>query len=114
AEKSECQALLAPAHATSDVVHLCAEAALLRGDRNQALTLFERAMAAGWRDYYLREHDVYWASVANDPRYRALMAKVKADVDRQAAEIAKIDASEDFVAKFDSTMASRKGAGTRG
>jgi hypothetical protein len=32
------------------------------------------------------------------------MAKVKADVDRQAAEIAKIDASEDFVAKFDSTM----------
>jgi tetratricopeptide (TPR) repeat protein len=113
AEKSECQALLAPAHATSDVVHLCAEAALFRGDRDQALTLFDRAVAAGWRDYYLRAHDVYWASVANDPRYRALMAKVKADVDRQGAEIAKIDASEDFVAKFDSAMAARKGAGTR-
>jgi hypothetical protein len=56
---------------------------------------------------------VYWAALEKDPRYRALMAKVKADVDRQAAEIARIDASEDFVAKFDAAMAARKGAGTR-
>jgi tetratricopeptide (TPR) repeat protein len=113
AEWSQCQALLAPAHATSDIVHICAETALLRGDREQAISLFDRAVAAGWRDYYLREHDVYWAPLANDPRYRALMAKVKADVDRQGAEIARIDASEDFVAKFDEAMAARKSAGTR-
>jgi TolB-like protein/tetratricopeptide (TPR) repeat protein len=97
----------------SESLHYCAETALLRGDRDQALTLFERAVAAGWRDYYLRQHDVYWAALEKDPRYRALMAKVKADVDRQAAEIARIDASEDFVAKFDAAMAARKGAGTR-
>ena len=112
AEKSECQALLAPAHATGDVVHLCAESALLRGDRNQALTLFDRAVGAGWRDYYMREHDVYWAPLEKDPRYRALMAKVKADVDRQAVEIARIDASENFVARFDTAMAARKTPGT--
>jgi tetratricopeptide (TPR) repeat protein len=112
AQWSECQALLAAAKATSDVVHYCAETALLRGDRDQALTLFDRAVAAGWRDYYLRQHDVYWAPLENDPRYRALLAKVKADVDRQAAEIARIDASEDFVAKFDAAMVARKGTGT--
>ena len=112
AQWSECQTLLAAAHATSDVVHYCAETALLRGDRDQALTLFDRAVAAGWRDYYLRQHDVYWAPLENDPRYQALMAKVKADVDRQAAEIARIDASEDFVAKFDAAMVARKGTGT--
>jgi TolB-like protein len=107
-----CQDWHAVAHAPSGEFHYCAETALLRDDRDQALALFERAVAAGWRDYYLREHDVYWASVANDPRYRALMAKVKANVDRQAAEIARIDASEDFVAKFDAAMVARKAAGT--
>ena len=112
AQWSECQTWLAAAHATSDVVHYCAETALLRGDRDQALTLFDRAVAAGWRDYYLREPDVYWASVESDARYRALLAKVKADVDRQAAEIARIAASEDFVAKFDAAMVARKGTGT--
>ena len=94
------------------MVHLCAESALLRGDRNQALTLFDRAVGAGWRDYYMREHDVYWAPLEKDPRYRALMAKVKADVDRQAVEIARIDASENFVARFDTAMAARKTPGT--
>jgi TolB-like protein len=112
ADWSECKGRLAAAHATSDVVHRCAETALLRGDREQALTLFDRAVTAGWRDYYWRQRDVYWAPLANDPRYRALMTKVKADVDRQAAEIARIDASEDFVAKFDSVMAARKSAGS--
>ena len=61
---------------------------------------------------YLREHDVYWAPLEKDPRYRALMAKVKADVDRQAAEIARIDAAEDFVAIFNAAMVARKVAGT--
>jgi TolB-like protein len=112
ADSSECQALRAAAHAASNDAHYCAETALLRGDPDQALALLDRAVAAGWREYYLRQRDVYWASVANDPRYRALMAKVKADVDRQAAEIARIDASEDFVANFDAAMAARKGTGT--
>lgn len=85
----------------SDLLHYCAETALLKGDREPALDLFERAVAAGWREYYLREHDPYWASVQNDARYRALMARVKADVDREAAEIARADATEDLAAKVD-------------
>ena len=35
------------------------------------------------------------------------MAKVKADVDRQRAEVAAIDAREDFVAKLDAAVAAR-------
>ena len=85
----------------SDLLHYCAETALLREDRDQALELLERAVAAGWREYYLREHDPYWASLRNDSRYRALMARVKADVNRQAAEIARVDAAEDLVALVD-------------
>jgi TolB-like protein len=111
AQWSKCQNLLAAIRAMSDAVHYCAETALLRGDREQALTLFDRAVAAGWRDYYLRQHDVYWATLESDVRYRALMATVKADVDRQAAEIARIDASEDFVAKFDAALVARQSTG---
>lgn len=94
----------------SDLLHYCAETALLRGDRDPALDLFERAVAAGWREYYLREHDPYWASVQNDARYRALMARVKADVDRQAVESARADATEDLAAEVDAAAPGRRGS----
>jgi tetratricopeptide (TPR) repeat protein len=92
----------------SGFLHYCAETALLQGDRDRALELLEQAVTAGWREYYIRQHDPYWAALENDPRYRALMAKVKADVDRQAVEIARLDAAEDLVAKVDAAVAERR------
>jgi tetratricopeptide (TPR) repeat protein len=88
-------------------IFTCAENSLLRGEVEEALDRVERAVEAGWRDYYLREHDPVWAPLRDDPRYRRLMARVKADVDRQRAEIERIDASADFVAKLDRVMAER-------
>ena len=96
--------------AQSDLLHYCAETALLAGQPDQALTLLERAIKAGWRDYYVRRNDPYWASLENDPRYRALMATVKADVDRQRAEVARIDATDGFKARLDAEMAARRGS----
>ncbi len=72
-----------------------------------ALDWLERAVAAGWRDYYLRQNDPYWASLADDPRFRAQMEIVRKDIERQRAEIARIDAAEDFVAKVDAAMSAR-------
>ena len=92
----------------SGLLHYCAETALLRGDRDPALEFLEQAVTAGWREYYIRQHDPYWAALENDPRYRALMARVKADVDRQAVEIARLDAAEDLVAKVDAAVAKRR------
>jgi hypothetical protein len=92
----------------SDVLHYCAETALLRGERGPALELLEQAVSAGWREYYIRQHDPYWAALENDPRYRALMARVKADVDRQRIEIARLDAADDLVAKVDAAVAERR------
>ena len=92
----------------SGLLHYCAETALLRGDRDRALELLEQAVTAGWREYYIRQHDPYWAALENDPRYRALMARVKADVDRQAVEIARLDVAEDLVAKVDAAVAERR------
>jgi TolB-like protein len=94
--------------ANSNVVHLCAEAALLSGNPEQALAWLELAIKAGWRDYYVRRNDPYWASLDEDPRYRSLMATVKADIDRQRAEVERIDAKDGFEAKLDAMLASRK------
>jgi TolB-like protein/cytochrome c-type biogenesis protein CcmH/NrfG len=90
-------------------LHRCAETELLRGNLDQALAGLEQAVEAGWRDYYLRERDPYWVTVANDPRYRALMAKVKADVDRQRAAVRRADAAEGFLVKLDAALAQQAG-----
>jgi TolB-like protein len=88
-------------------LHRCAETELLLGHTDRALTGFERAVAAGWRDYYHRQNDPYWATVQDRPVYRALIEKVKADIDRQRAEVARIDARENFAAKLDAAISSR-------
>ena len=91
-----------------EFLHYCAETALLSGDVDEALAWLERAVAAGWREYYLRLNDPYWAAVEDNPRFRAQMELVRKDIDRQRAEIARIDADEDFVAKVDAAMAARE------
>jgi hypothetical protein len=55
----------------------------------------------------VRRNDPYWASLESDPRYRALIATVKADVDRQRAEVERIDATDDFMARIDAALAAR-------
>jgi hypothetical protein len=95
------------AERNSAILHYCAETALLSGKNDVALGWLERAVAAGWRDYYLRQNDPYWAALENDPRFRAQMEIVRKDIERQRAEIARIDAAEDFVAKLDAAMAAR-------
>jgi TolB-like protein len=94
----------------SDWLHYCAENALLIGDRAQALARLERAVAAGWRSIYLREHDPYWASLRDDPRYRKLMREVKADVARQRVEVEALGPEKDFVVELDAAMAARAAA----
>jgi tetratricopeptide (TPR) repeat protein len=94
----------------SNVLHRCAETALFVGNTERALELLERAIEAGWRDYYVRRKDPYWAPLESDPRYRALMATVKADIDRQRAEVEHIDATDGFKAKLDAAMATRREA----
>jgi TolB-like protein/lipopolysaccharide biosynthesis regulator YciM len=84
-----------------------AQTALQLGETDVALDRFEAAVRAGWRQYYRYHHHPVWAMLADNPRYQALMAEVKADVDRQRAEVERIDAEEDFPALLDKVRASR-------
>jgi TolB-like protein/tetratricopeptide (TPR) repeat protein len=91
----------------SESLYLFAQNALLLGDTELALDRLERAIEAGWRYYYVSHHDPRWQALADDPRFLSLMARAKADVDRQRAEVERIDAEEDFPAKLDRARASR-------
>lgn len=108
----ECRAGLARdrKRVRSGLLHICAENALLMGDTARALALLERAVDAGWRDYYRRRNDPFWGALAVNPRYLALMARVKTDVDRQRAEVERIDATDDFKARLDAAVAARRGS----
>ena len=83
-----------------DGLYLCAVNAVLRGDSEFALDVLERAIEIGWCLAYVQERDPYWTSVAEDPRYRALMARVRARVDRERIAVERQDAAEDFVAEL--------------
>jgi tetratricopeptide (TPR) repeat protein len=91
----------------SDALYFFAQNAMLLGEHDLALDRLEQAIEAGWRDYYIHVPDPRWAPLRANPRYQSLMAKVKADVDRQAAEIARIDAEEDFPALLDRARAAK-------
>lgn len=65
--------------------------ALLSGDATVAVERLQQAVDAGWRDYYGTMQDPRWAPLRDDPRFVALMAAVKQDLDRQRAEIDQMD-----------------------
>ena len=71
----------------SDHLYVYALNATLLGQQDVALERLRRAVEAGWRDYYIHHHDPRWDALKADTDYQALMAEVKADVDRQRAAI---------------------------
>jgi len=92
----------------SPELYLYALNTLMLGDYEFALDRFERAIDAGWREYYITNHDPRWAVLADNERYQALVARVRDDVDRQRAEVDAIDAAEDFPALLDRVQAARQ------
>jgi TolB-like protein/Tfp pilus assembly protein PilF len=78
---------------------------LLLGRREQALDLFEQAADAGWRGYYGIRVDPRWDALRDEPRFQAVLAKVKADLDRQRTQVEAVEAEHDFVARYDAAMA---------
>lgn len=71
----------------SPLAYWLARNAVLLGDKELALERLKLAVDTGWRGYYTESHDPRWSSIADDPRFQAMMAEVKADVDRQRAEV---------------------------
>lgn len=61
----------------------------LRGKTEEALQLTQEAIARGWRGYYLYnvEGSPYLERLRAQPRFRQMMAEVKAELDRQRERV---------------------------
>jgi len=94
-------------HVSNDLFFF-ARNALLMGDHELALARLRRAVAAGWREYYVEVSDPRWAGLRDSPDYQALLAEVRADVDRQRAEVERIDAEENLPTLLDQARAARR------
>jgi TolB-like protein/Tfp pilus assembly protein PilF len=81
-----------------------ARATLLLGDTDGALALLEQAAREGWRGFYGALRDPRWAMVADEPRFRAVMAWVKEDLDAQRAAFEATHNDEDFLAQLDAAI----------
>lgn len=79
-------------------------ATLLLGDTDGALALLEQAAREGW-GYYGALHDPRWALVRDEPRFRAVMAWVKEDLDAQRAAFEATHSDEEFLARLDAVIA---------
>jgi TolB-like protein/Flp pilus assembly protein TadD len=77
---------------------------LMLGDEAAALDLLEEAVEGGWRGYFILQRDARWAPLRDQPRFKAVLARIKADVDAQRAEVEARDAEDDFVARFDAAL----------
>jgi hypothetical protein len=84
-----------------------AQTAVLVGDKDLAILRLGQAVEAGWRDYYSLSNDPRWKSVADDPRFKRLMATVKADVDAQRAQLERVEATDGTVARIDAAAKRR-------
>lgn len=87
-------------HRSGDIFE-CARNQVLLGDTEHAPELLERAEQAGWRDYSGIAHDPSWNALRGQPRFRAVIAHVKADLDAQRDWVERVDAEDGFLARLD-------------
>ena len=88
-----------------DSLHGYALNAALRGETGQALDRLETIIGWGWRMMYLYEQDPRWDSLRDHPRFQVLLAKIKADVHRQRAELESTEPHQAFIARLDAIIA---------
>ena len=93
-------------HLSGDLA-MFAQNAVLAGDKELAIDRLRQAVDAGWRDYYSVSNDPRWKSLRDDPRYKELMATVKADIDAQRARLEQIEAKEKTVARLEAGLKNR-------
>ena len=83
----------------------CALVSLLAGEEQAALDLLDQAAEAGWRGYYGIRRDPRWDPVRDEPKFREILARVRADLDAQRAEVEDSEAEDDFEARLDAAIA---------
>ena len=70
-----------------------------KGDTEAAARTLEHAIDLGWHDYYLVVTDPIWQEQLADPEFQRVLAELKADLERQKANVEAADREHDFRAE---------------
>ena len=70
------------------VYELQAQVAALRGDADGAMRALQRAADQGWREVWLAEREPYFATLRPRADFRALLGRVRAENEANAATLA--------------------------
>ena len=73
----------------------------LSGDAEGALQELQRAVDAGWNNYFWLINDPAWASTLTKPGFAGLLDKVKIEVERQIEIVERADVEHDFRAEIE-------------
>jgi TolB-like protein len=84
---------------------VCALNAQLAGRRKLALERLTRAVDSGWCGYYELRTQPWWQGLRDQPEFQALMARIRATLDEQRAQVEAADAVDDFEARLDAALA---------
>jgi DNA-binding winged helix-turn-helix (wHTH) protein len=87
-------------HLSSDLFEY-ARNELLLGNTAHALDLLEQAEQAGWLGYQVAERDPRWDSVREEPRFVAVMQRVRVAIAFQKAKTETGHPDGDFIARLD-------------
>ncbi len=80
-----------------DVLFLIAQNHAVAGNDSAAIYALEKAIDAGWRDYYWLMNDrLRWSSYHGEPRFDALMERVREDIERQRRQVEEIELTDGF------------------
>ena len=71
---------LARGHGNPDRPMEIAAIHAIRGETAAALDWLDRGYEAGWKDYRITRRDPFFAGLRNEPRFRALLARMESDV----------------------------------
>ena len=71
------------------------------GDTDGARHFFERAVNAGFRNYYEIISDPVWADTLQLPGFAELLDEMKRDIDRQHLLVEQADAADNFRAEVE-------------
>jgi hypothetical protein len=79
------------------VLFLIAQNHAVAGNDSAAIYALEKAIDAGWRDYYWLMNDrLRWSSYHGEPRFDALMERVREDIERQRRQVEEIELTDGF------------------
>ncbi len=77
--------------ASFDPRHYLAAISAIEGNTKEATAWLQKAIDAGWRDYYIAQRDPWLDNLRNDEQYKQIMAQLRAKLDAMRKKVEEME-----------------------